>query len=339
MAKKKKVVKKAAKKSTAKKVAKKSSPKKLTKKASSKPAKKSSAKAKTVAKGKKKAQAKVGAKKTVASAKSAKKSTSAKAKAKAKAKVPELKKPAKASKGTAAKKTEGLAGLAKKIVAQAKDKLMASTKKEAEGKKASKATKDKKTRSAQARELERAKVTEAAKPVKSSKKPIADEEDFDAGDDFFDMDYESEEAEGSVDQEGPRERRLSDGDEQEEEVILTDAEGRRYCRVRDCDQVAVVEGYCRYHYLMFWKRIQVRKKILTEGKLARYIEDLTARYPDKYLEMLKKDLRNEKDFLAAIQELEIDESSEDSDYEDEAQNYIEEVRGMSESSSREDEDY
>ncbi len=114
---------------------------------------------------------------------------------------------------------------------------------------------------------------------------------------------------------------------EEAEVYLTDAEGRRYCRTKDCDQIAMVDAYCRYHYLLFWKKIQVRKEILTEGKLERYIEDLTARYPDKYLEMLRKDLRTEKDFTAAIAELEIDESGVDSEYEDEAQSYLDEVRG------------
>lgn len=128
----------------------------------------------------------------------------------------------------------------------------------------------------------------------------------------------------------------------DEEVVLTDAEGRRYCRVKDCDQIASVEAYCRYHYLLFWKNIQNRKKILSEGKLERYIEELTARYPDKYLEMLRKDLRNEKDFLAAIQELEIDDSSVDNEFEDEAQSYLDEVRGMGAEASgggREEEDY
>lgn len=125
-----------------------------------------------------------------------------------------------------------------------------------------------------------------------------------------------------------------------EEVVLTDAEGRRYCRVKDCDQLATVDGYCRYHYLLFWKKIQVRKKILTEGKLERYIEELTARYPDKFLDMLRKDLRSEKEFLAAIQELEIDESQGDSEFEDEGENLIDEVRGMSEpSAARDEEDF
>jgi hypothetical protein len=129
------------------------------------------------------------------------------------------------------------------------------------------------------------------------------------------------------------------GEEAPEEIVLTDAEGRRYCRVKDCDQLAAVEGYCRYHYLLYWKKIQIRKKILSEGKLERYVEELTARYPDKFLEMLRKDLRSEKEFLAAIQELEIDESAAENEFEDETQTYIDEVRGMAEPGAREEEDF
>ncbi len=114
-----------------------------------------------------------------------------------------------------------------------------------------------------------------------------------------------------------------------EEVVLTDADGRRYCRVRDCDQIAMVDSYCRYHYLLLWKKIQIRKKILADGKLERYVEELTSRYPDKFLEVIRRDLRSEKDFIAAIQELEIDESNVENDFEDESSNYIEEVRSAS----------
>lgn len=124
----------------------------------------------------------------------------------------------------------------------------------------------------------------------------------------------------------------------EEEIILTDAEGRRYCRARDCDQIAVVDTYCRYHYLLFWKRIQVRKKILMDGKLERYIEELTSRYPDKFLEMIRRDLRTEKDFLAAIQELEIDESSNENEFEEDTSAFIEEVRGMGDNGGGVEED-
>ncbi len=127
----------------------------------------------------------------------------------------------------------------------------------------------------------------------------------------------------------------------DDEIVLTDAEGRRYCRVKDCDQIATVDAYCRYHYLLFWKKIQVRKKILADGKLERYVEELTSRYPDKFLEMIRKDLRSEKDFLSAIAELEIDDSGSDSEFEDEAQSYIDEVRGLSTSTGEtiEEDDY
>jgi hypothetical protein len=124
----------------------------------------------------------------------------------------------------------------------------------------------------------------------------------------------------------------------DDDIILTDAEGRRYCRATDCDQLGVVDGYCRYHYLYFWKKIQNRKKILADGKLDRYVEELTARYADKFLEMLRKDLRTEKDFIAAIQELELDDSTSASDDADD-KTYLEEIRGMGdETGSRADDD-
>lgn len=111
------------------------------------------------------------------------------------------------------------------------------------------------------------------------------------------------------------------------DVELRDAEGRLYCKVRDCDELSIVDGYCRFHYLRLWKKIQLRKKILADGKLDKYIEDLTQRYPDKFVEMIRNDLRTEKDFLAAINELDIDESSLDAEMEDD-QGLIDEVRGL-----------
>jgi hypothetical protein len=127
---------------------------------------------------------------------------------------------------------------------------------------------------------------------------------------------------------------------EDDEVILTDAEGRRYCRATDCDQIGTVDGYCRFHYLLYWKKIQNRKRILADGKLERYIEELTARYTDKFVELLRKDLRTEKDFMAALQELELDDSAAASaGEEDEAKTYIEEISGVAAPESRDDEGF
>lgn len=118
-----------------------------------------------------------------------------------------------------------------------------------------------------------------------------------------------------------------DGGE-EVEIALRDAEGRLYCRMRECDELSLVDGYCRFHYLKLWKKIQLRKKILTDGKLEKYIEELTLRYPDKYIEMIRDDLKSEKHFLAAIQELEIEDVNEEATENDEDQGLLEEVRGI-----------
>lgn len=126
----------------------------------------------------------------------------------------------------------------------------------------------------------------------------------------------------------------------ETEFFLTDADGRRYCRGRDCGQVATVDSYCRYHYLLLWKNIQIRRKILADGKLEKYVIDLTSRYPDKFLEIIRKDLKTEKDFVSAIQELEIDESANENSYDDDdSQTYIDEVRGLTESSNLDEEEF
>jgi adenylate kinase family enzyme len=101
--------------------------------------------------------------------------------------------------------------------------------------------------------------------------------------------------------------------------------------------VANVEEHCRYHYLLLWKKIQIRKSILNDGKLEKYVEDLTSRYPDKFLDVIKKDLKTEKDFLAVIQEMELDENAlNEIENEDEVQSFADEIRGIGEAPSLDD---
>lgn len=125
-----------------------------------------------------------------------------------------------------------------------------------------------------------------------------------------------------------------DLDKKDEEIYLTDSDGRRLCKVRDCDQISTVDVYCRFHYLLLWKKIQIRKHILNDGKLEKYLEDLTSRYPDKFLEVIKKDLKTEKDFLSVIQEMELDENAlAESENEDEVQSFSDEIRGIGDAPS------
>ena len=109
-------------------------------------------------------------------------------------------------------------------------------------------------------------------------------------------------------------------------VVLTNADGKQYCKAHDCDQGQTTEGYCRLHYIALWKRNRSKVKILEGGKLDKYIEDLTSKYPDKYLEMLRKDLSNEKDFNLIVAEMDVEDSG-DEEAEEDTSRFIEEVRG------------
>ncbi|MBC7466946.1 MAG: hypothetical protein H7256_13235 [Bdellovibrio sp.] len=177
------------------------------------------------------------------------------------------------------------------------------------------------------------------------KKVEKKEEDFDdelIADDFGESEiaeYEEDLKAVEEDDEDLNELDLeeSETEEKDEEVYLTDSEGRRLCKVRDCDQVSTVEGYCRYHYLLLWKKIQTRKHILQDNKLEKYLVDLMARYPDKFVDVVKKDLKTEKDFLSVIQELEIDESAlNENESDDEVQSFSDEIRGIGDAPSMDD---
>lgn len=177
------------------------------------------------------------------------------------------------------------------------------------------------------------------KSKKADKKADDDIEDDLLGEDFGESEiaeYE-EDLKAVEDDEDEADIELSEDDEdgkKDEEIYLTDSEGRRLCKVRDCDQVANVDEYCRFHYLLLWKKIQIRKDILNDGKLEKYVEDLTSRYPDKFLEVIRKDLKTEKDFLSVIQEMELDENAlNEAENEDEVQSFADEIRGIGEAPS------
>ncbi len=123
---------------------------------------------------------------------------------------------------------------------------------------------------------------------------------------------------------------LSSVTEFEEEVVLTDSEGRRYCRAKECDQISMVEGYCRYHYLSLWKMIQTRRKILSDDKLEEYIVKLTMRYSDKIFGMIWNDMCSEKNFWMAVQDMSIDSGAnrDEENFESEAKSFINEVHGV-----------
>jgi len=92
-----------------------------------------------------------------------------------------------------------------------------------------------------------------------------------------------------------------------------DSSGRPICREPGCEVLSMVTGYCRLHYIKNWKKIKRKELILKEKKLNRYIEELVAKYPDKYLEVLRQDLSTDAEFAKIVQDMEIAESLDDDD--------------------------
>jgi hypothetical protein len=89
------------------------------------------------------------------------------------------------------------------------------------------------------------------------------------------------------------------------------------CREVACEGLSTTGGYCRMHYIKNWKKIKRKELILKEGKLNQYIEELVAKYPDKYIEAIRQDLASDKDFAKVIYDLDLDESVDDFEVEGE----------------------
>lgn len=90
------------------------------------------------------------------------------------------------------------------------------------------------------------------------------------------------------------------------------------CREVACEGLAIAAGYCRLHYIKNWKKVKRKDLILRERKLNQYIEELVAKYPDKYIEAIRQDLASDKDFAKVIGDLDLDESVDDFDAEGES---------------------
>lgn len=99
------------------------------------------------------------------------------------------------------------------------------------------------------------------------------------------------------------------------------------CREVACEGLSTTGGYCRMHYIKNWKKIKRKEIILKEKKLNQYIEELVAKYPDKYIEAIRQDLASEKDFAKVITDLDLDEGIDDFEGEGEnAENFIDTIR-------------
>ena len=66
----------------------------------------------------------------------------------------------------------------------------------------------------------------------------------------------------------------------------------KICKEEECHNSTTTAGYCRLHYLKNWKKIKSSEKRRAAKSLNAYIESVCKRHPDRYVEVIKKDIRS-----------------------------------------------
>lgn len=105
----------------------------------------------------------------------------------------------------------------------------------------------------------------------------------------------------------------------------------KICKEPDCHNSATTAGYCRLHYLKNWKKIKDAHKQKAAKKLNSYIENIVKKHPERYMEIIKRDIRNPR-FDKFIQESfgyedeEIEDLFNEPTYDEEVEKLIHELK-------------
>jgi len=67
----------------------------------------------------------------------------------------------------------------------------------------------------------------------------------------------------------------------------------KLCKETGCSNQQTTAGYCRLHYLKNWKRIRNEKQRKAAKNLNKYIENIVRSNPDRAVDSLKGNLRDE----------------------------------------------
>ncbi len=76
----------------------------------------------------------------------------------------------------------------------------------------------------------------------------------------------------------------------------------KLCKEEDCSNQQTTLGYCRLHYLKNWRTIRTVKQQKNSKELNRYVDNILKRNPDKGVQALKENLKDEYQFEQSINE-------------------------------------
>lgn len=103
------------------------------------------------------------------------------------------------------------------------------------------------------------------------------------------------------------------------------------CKEDGCHNASTTKGYCRLHYLRHWRNIKDDEKRRAAEKLNKYIEYICRKHPDRYMEVIKEDLRSstferEVDKIIGNDDREDDLVFDEPTYEEEIEKLIRELK-------------
>jgi len=67
----------------------------------------------------------------------------------------------------------------------------------------------------------------------------------------------------------------------------------KLCKEPGCNNQQTTAGFCRLHYLKNWKKIRAEKQRKAAKSLNKYIENIVRSNPDRAVDSLKGNLRDE----------------------------------------------
>ena len=99
--------------------------------------------------------------------------------------------------------------------------------------------------------------------------------------------------------------------EKTESQIVRNRQGQIYCMAENCNNPAVIDGYCRLHYFAFYERIMKKKEILEKDLFTKHFLELSKEYSVSILNFLLKDLSSDRSFEISLKKMYLDEDLED----------------------------
>lgn len=68
----------------------------------------------------------------------------------------------------------------------------------------------------------------------------------------------------------------------------------KICKEEGCHNAQTTGGYCRLHYLKHWKQIKAEATEKSAKRLNKYVDFMARKNPDRYIDDIKKELRQRR---------------------------------------------